>query len=410
MDLLIGLGVVALLTRVGFALYGAGLVRAKNSASAGMRAIGDVSATVLAFWAVGAAILFREGDQWFSINTNLLVGLRVEQVSFLMPALFFHFVMLLTASAVLGGALSERGRFFPLFLGSALLAGLVFPIAGRWAWGGWLKHRGFIDLAGGSAIHVSAAMFAAVAAKMVGPRAGKFNRDGSSAMIPGHNVPLACIGALLILAGWIAYVAGASVVRVQLPGREAYVAAPAALNVLLAGSAGAFSAMVFSQFRYGKTDVVLTLFGLLGGLVSLAAGGMAIATWAAVVCGFVAGVIVPMGALAIDLRGRLDDPMGVIAVHGIGGAWGTLAAGLFIPVPLAHGRLQQIAIQFAGVISIAALAAVASFPLFALLKRTKGLRAREADEFDGLDLAEHDIGAYPDFQQTMIKSYHLREV
>lgn len=405
MDLLAALGVAALLTRVGFALYVAGLVRAKNSAGAVLRTICDVCITVLAFWAVGAALFYAPGNGWLGIDHRLLFGWRVEQSGYA-PILFFYFAMLLTASSVLSGALAERSRFFPLCIGSLALGAFVFPVAAHWVWHGWLARRGFLDIGGGAALHLPAAVFAAVAAGFVGPRSGKFNRDGSSAIIPGHNVPLASAGMLLIAIGWIAYLGGASAL---VYGQMSV--GIAALNVLLGASAAGLASMLFGQFRYGKPDVILVLLGILGGLVSLCAPAAAIPSWAAVVVGLVAGVIVPLAAVSLDLRCRLDDPLGVIAVHGVGGAWGVLAAAFFIPHPLGQqSRLHQIAVQVVGLLCIAAFAAICALIVFGLLKKFVGVRAREADEFDGLDLAEHDIGAYPDFQQTTIKSYHLREM
>jgi Amt family ammonium transporter len=167
---------------------------------------------------------------------------------------------------------------------------------------------------------------------------------------------------------------------------------------------------LYTQVKYGKPEIVLTLAGIVGGMVSACAGGAWLPSWAAAITGLVAGVIVPLAVIALELRGRLDDPLGVIAIHIVGGAWGTIAAGIFIPIPLApRGRGEQILIQAVGVIGIAIFAAAVSAALFLILRATVGLRSKEADEFDGLDLAEHDIGAYPDFQQNSIKSYHLRE-
>jgi Amt family ammonium transporter len=271
--------------------------------------------------------------------------------------------------------------------------------------------RGYFDLAGASTLHVAAGVFAAVAAAIVGPRNGKFNRDGSSAIMPGHNLPLLSVGALLMFVGWAPYIAGASLAHLRIaPGTEVIYAAPGAFNALLAGAAAGLASLLYSQLRYGKPDIMLVVTGLLGGLVSVSAGATAMPAWAAVSIGAVAGVIVPLAAVTIDLRGRLDDPGGIIAIHAVGGALGTLAVAFVLPVTPAPSRFQQFGIQLLGLLSIALFSAVVALLLFLMLKKTVGIRSKEADEFDGLDLAEHDIGAYPDFQQTTIKSYHLREV
>jgi Amt family ammonium transporter len=222
-------------------------------------------------------------------------------------------------------------------------------------------------------------------------------------MIPGQWQVVAGVGVAAMLAGWAPYLVGCLLYthNESLVGR-------AATDALLAAAAGGLAGLLLGHFRYGKPDVILTLFGFLGGLVSIAAGAGRVGAPAAVLLGGVAGIIVPLSAVWIDLIGRIDDPVGVIAVHGVGGLWGTLAAGFLTHGTAAH-RLWQTGIQAMGILAIGALSLVLSLALFALLKSSVRLRVSEADEFDGLDLAEHDIGAYPDFQQNTIKSYHLRE-
>jgi ammonium transporter, Amt family len=409
MDLLTALGVAALLVRVGIALYATGTVRAKNAGGAVLRVIADLCIAVLAFWAVGTAFLFGENHSFLSVNTPLLFGRGTAPGA--MPIILIHLAMILTASSAVGLTVAERSRFLPLCAASLVLAGFVFPVAGQWAWRGWLMRRGYFDLAGASTLHVAAGVFAAVAAAIVGPRNGKFNRDGSSAIMPGHNLPLLSVGALLMFVGWAPYIAGASLAHLRItPGTEVIYAAPGAFNALLAGAAAGLASLLYSQLRYGKPDIMLVVTGLLGGLVSVSAGATAMPAWAAVSIGAVAGVIVPLAAVTIDLRGRLDDPGGIIAIHAVGGALGTLAVAFVLPVTPAPSRFQQFGIQLLGLLSIALFSAVVALLLFLMLKKTVGIRSKEADEFDGLDLAEHDIGAYPDFQQTTIKSYHLREV
>jgi Amt family ammonium transporter len=284
-----------------------------------------------------------------------------------------------------------------------VLAGIVVPLAARWAWFGWLARLGFVDAAGASVVHLSAGAFAAAGAMLVGPRTGKYNRDGSANMVPGHNVPLAAVGALLMLVAWPPYVAGGASLHgvASSTGGEA-------MNVMLAASAAGVASMALAHVRYGKPDVLLSLIGFMGGLVSITAAGGSVGTVSAVVVGAVAGVVVPLAAVNLDLVARLDDPTAAVAIHAVGGFWGTLAAGMFAPTTIAD-RFRLTAIQAVGALVIAALAGGIAVGLFAALKATSGLRVSEADEYDGLDLAEHDIAAYPDFQQTTIKSYHLRE-
>jgi Amt family ammonium transporter len=385
------LACAALLIRVGMGWYAAGQSRSKNAAGAALRNATDLAVAALAFWAFGAAIM--NGDAGLIFDARGRATTRE----------FVQLVLVLIATAPVIGAVAERSKFFPALAAPALLAAIVVPLAGRWAWnGGWLQRLGFVDIAGASVIHVAGGLCAAAGAVLVGPRAGKYNRDGSSNFIPGHSAPMASVGVMLMLAGWAPYVLAASAVNASVNSR-------AAMNVLLAAAAGTVVAAVVTCAKYGKPEIMLTYSGLLGALVAISAAGGAVSTLAAVVIGVVAGVIVPIATVQLDLVWKIDDPVGGLSVHVLGGAWGTLAAGIFVPAATYTGKFRDVGVQILGLAVIGALALAASLAVFALLKKTVGLRLSEDAEWDGVDLAEHDLNAYPDFQQTMIKSYHLRE-
>ena len=402
METIVLLGAALLLMRVGQVLYTTGLCRSKNAAGTAMRGVADLCVATLAFWAVGAAVFFQRDNGVFGLNPALLLGWSSRTDG----SLFFHACAVLVVTGVVGGTLAERSRFLPLCAASVLLAAVVVPVAGHWAWGGWLERLGYTDVAGASVLHVSAGVCALVGAVMTGPRGGKYNRDRSANMIPGHNVPVASVGALLMLVAWFPYVAGFGIFHH--PGHISLRVIPDPMNVLVAAAAGGLAAMVLGQLRYRKPDIVLTLAGLLGGLVAVSAADHRLGSPSAFVIGLIAGLLVPLSAVALDLVGHVDDPTSGIAIHGVAGAWGTLAVAIFSPGSFAE-RLKALGVQALGLVAIVALSGGLSLALFAVLKATVGLRLKEADEYDGLDLAEHDIGAYPDFQQTMIKSYHLRE-
>ncbi|HEV2295698.1 MAG TPA: hypothetical protein VGR35_17760 [Tepidisphaeraceae bacterium] len=382
-------GCLALLVRVGFAWYATGLARSKNAAGAVLRNVLDFSVATLAFWAVGAAIF--AGD----------AGLYFDHRGEAHYATFFHLVLVLFASSIPISAAGERSKLFPLAAVSFVVAGVIVPVAAYWAWTGFLARLGFLDEAGASVIHLSAGMSALAVAVLIGPRSGKYNRDGSSNMIPGHSLPLASVGVLIVLVAWVPYVMGAGALH---RGAGAH----AALNVLLAAAAGGLAALVASVLRYGKPDVLLIYTGLLGGLVAVTGGANLMPTGGAVAIGAIAGVVVPWAMVQLDLRMKVDDPVGAVAVHGAGGLLGTLAVALVAPMEMDQ-RLRQLGVQALGILVIALLALIATGALLIVLKKTIGIRSKEVDEFDGLDLAEHDLNAYPDFQQTTIKSYHLRE-
>jgi Amt family ammonium transporter len=400
--LIVVLGTGALLARVGQALYATGLSRSKNAAAAVTRGLFDLCGGALAFWAVGAAILFQQHNAAFGVRTAYLFGWHLSGQTAGLVA--FYAVAVLIACAVPAGTLAERSRFFPAGAGAIVLAAIVIPMTGMWAWGegGWLRRMGFVDVAGASVLHLTAGLTAAVGAMLVGPRSGKYHRDGSASMIPGHNVPLAGAGAMVVFAGWLPYVAGFAVIAKAPAGL-------AVLDALLAAAAAGMAAMLFGRFRYGKPDVTLALLGLLGGLVAISAGAGRVGPTAAVFIGAGAGVIVPMTSVYLDLIAHVDDPTGAVSIHAVGGLWGTLATGALLPAGSFAAWASHVGVQLAGAAAIAAVALVVAGGTYFALKATVGLRSREADEYDGLDLAEHDIGAYPDFQQTTIKSYHLRE-
>src|SRR5690606_38891579 len=236
---------------------------------------------------------------------------------------------------------------------------------------------------------------------MVGPRQGKFNRDGSSNVILGHSVPMALTGVGLTVAAWPLYVLAVAAFQ----GGTSMVVP---VNVLLAAAAAGAAASAYGQMRVGRIDPTTACVGVLGGLVSVTAVAPAIGTLGAVVLGAVAGLLLPPLAVRLETRHRLDDPGSIVAIHGIGGLLAVLAAGVLLADP-SRGWLASLGVQALGAVSVMAMTAVISLIGFGILRAIGRLRVREADEYDGLDLAEHDINAYPDFQQTMIKSYHLRE-
>ncbi len=386
-------GVGALLMRLGVALRELGMVRSKNSAGSLLRQVADLCVVSLSFWLIGQRILAYPGES----------GWRMWEVTAFRPAsLFFTLAILLVGSAIVSGIVAERARFMPMLAASLLLGGIAMPLTLRWIRpGGWLGSRGYHDVASIAVVHLVPAIFGAVAAILMGPRMGKYNRDGSSNAIPGHNVPVSAAGTLVTLIAWFPYVLGFSGPDTDM-GRIS-------LNILLAASAGGLASLLLGQFRYGKPDIHLTYAGMIGALVAISAAADSCAHWVAVLLGAFAGVIVPILTLIIDLVWRIDDPSGAIAVHGGGAILGILAAAFIVPAGSFSQRLSLLGIQVLAVVVVAALAMIVSLPWFFFLKARGMIRASEADEFDGLDLAEHDIGAYPDFQQNTIKSYHLRE-
>jgi Amt family ammonium transporter len=414
--LLILFGLGALLLRAGFALQASGSLRAKNSAAAVLRITADAAAAVLAFWAVGAAILFQHHNGWFAIDRRFIFQEPAEWAS----AEFFHITICLIGGAVIAGALAERAKFYVSVTASAVLAGLVFPVVGHWIWStetgsgkpiGMLNKLGFIDFGGATAIHLSAAVFGTIGVAVVGSRAGKYNKDGSSNSIPGHSLPMLGIGAMLLLVGWFPYLLGCVVAHWSVASQiDEIVLGVSATNILLAGMSGVAGGLFYSHYRYRKPDMFFAYSGLLGALVAISPGLVAVTSVGAALIGLVAGFIVPMATLTLDMDARLDDPIGLIAIHGVGAIWGILATAILDTTDSTFAdHLRRLAIQAGGLAIVLVLSTAIAAALFLGLKAITPLRVVEADEFDGLDIGEHDINSYPDFQQTTIKSYHLRE-
>jgi Amt family ammonium transporter len=394
-----GLGLVvlaagALLVRVAQMLGAMGLTRAKNAASGGFRSLADLCVASLAFWCIGAALYFQQN--------NALLGFRADHFigwSGLSANWFSILSMVLLATGIVAPALAERSKLIVPLVLSAILGGILVPMVAFWTWRGWLATMGFVDLAGAAAIHLTPALCAATAALLIGPRDGKYNRDGSSNMIPGHSVPLILASTMLALGGWVPYVMSrATAVNLSI--------VPA--NVMVSAAAGGVVALIAAWIRFGKADVLLTCVGLMSGLVSITAAAGAVGTPGAFVIGAVAGLAIPWLTVKIDLNWKIDDPAGVIAIHGVGGVWALLASAALPPNTVIE-RLRLIGIHSMGIIVVAITVVSLTGSILLLLRAVTGLRSKEADEYDGLDLAEHDINAHPDFQQTMIKSYHLRE-
>jgi Amt family ammonium transporter len=390
------LGIAVLLLRASLALYICGISRSKNAAAGFFRVLLEACCAILIFCTLGAAIFT---GNWRAIfDAEGLIG----------GPLFLMIGIVLLASGTMTAATIERSRPIVIVAGSILVAGMITPLAWRWVGSGWLRRFGFIDLAGASYIHLAGGLAAGAAARFVGPRDGKYHRDGSTSIILGHSVPIASAGIILMLIAWPAYIAGSILLRWEYAAMSEGSAA-AIVNTLVAGAAGAGASTLYCQIRYGKLDIFLIYSGLLGGLVAITAGADRFNILSTMVIGIVAGLVVPYAVNATDMILRIDDPSGLAAVQVIGAIIAIFSVALFAPGTM-DVHLHRFLTQTIGLLAIAALSLGISIVAFGLLKATLGLRSKPADEQDGLDLAEHDINAHPDFQQTMIKSYHLREV
>ena len=293
-----------------------------------------------------------------------------------------------TAATIVSGAVAERIKLNSFMLFSLLYVGLVYPIVGSWKWGaGFLDGWGFYDFAGSTLVHSVGGWAALIAVYLLGARIGKFDSDGKSRAIPGHNLPLASAGVLILWLGWFGFNGGSVL------SADPELTSLTLVTTSLAAAAGGLAAAMFSNVLYKNIDLTMFMNGILGGLVGITAGADQMSPLDAIAIGAIAGIIVVLGISLID-RLKLDDPVGAIAVHLICGIWGTLAVGLFG----AMAGVNQFLIQLAGVGIVGAFCVITSFILLFTIKKTIGLRVDAEEETKGLDLAEHGMEAYADFK------------
>jgi Amt family ammonium transporter len=395
--------VLVIFMQAGFALVEAGLTRAKSVANIMMKNMMDFCAGALAFFAVGFAIAFGGSFDGFGKiigGGGWLLGDGSFAYGNLTPFTFFLFQVAFaaTAATIVSGAMAERTKFASYLIYSVVISALIYPIVVRWQWGGgWLYQMDtpFHDFAGSTIVHSVGGWAALMGAWILGPRIGKYGPDGKPRAIPGHSIPFAVLGTLVLLVGWYGFNPGSWLGADPVIGEIA-------VATTLAGAAGALTAMATIWLKTGKPDVAMTANGLLAGLVAITAGTFAVSTVGAVVIGACAGVLVVLAVLFFD-RVRIDDPVGAISVHGVCGAFGTLAVGLFsakevdgvVKEGLFYGGgASQFVSQLIGVVSVAAFVMVTAGLLFTILKVTVGLRVDDDEEIEGLDRIEHGTPGY----------------
>jgi ammonium transporter, Amt family len=389
--------IASLIAWLGLLAFRIGVSRSKNSVSTATRAVCGLIVATLAFWAVGEALLFQHANSMIGLRYDFLIGWNAQP-----SALIFPLAVVALAAGISEASLTERGTFFAALISAGAIALAIVPIGWFWAWSGWLHDLGFVDDAGASWLHLAAAVWGGIGAWMLGPRSGKFNKDGSVNAIPGHNIPLAAIGIGAMFIGQLFIVAAAT-----LAGGFAGDIGDKIGSTILSAAGGGAAGMIITLWRYGKPDIMVVLSSFLGGAIAASAGSFG--PPAAIIVGFVAGLLIPIAASFLDLYRIVDDPTGGITLHGIAGIWGTLAAAIFLPGASIALRLRCIGTQTIGVVAIGGFTVIVALLTFAVLRAAGRLRVRESDEMEGLDLADHDIAAYPDFQQNTIRSYHLRE-
>ena len=394
-------GALVMWMAAGFAMLEAGLVRSKNTAEILTKNVALFAIACVMYMLVGYGIMYP-GDnainQWWPGLHGILSETDNEAADVLasggeiyystLSDFFFQVVFVATSMSIVSGAVAERMKLWAFLLFSVVFTGFIYPIQGYWKWGGgYLDSIGFLDFAGSGVVHMCGAAAAVAAVLLLGARRGKYGADGRINPIPGANMPLATLGTFILWMGWFGF-NGGSELKLSDIG-EANAVAKVFVNTNMAAAGGVVAAMITARLFFGKTDLTMVLNGALAGLVAITAEPLTPAPLIATVIGAVGGVLVVLSILFLD-KLRLDDPVGAISVHGVVGIWGILAVAITNPD-------AKIITQFIGAGVIFAWTFSTSLVVWFILKKTFGIRVSAEEEYEGVDISECGLEAYPEF-------------
>ncbi|HSH70081.1 MAG TPA: ammonium transporter [Deferrisomatales bacterium] len=378
----------------GFACLEAGLTQSKNTVNILAKNVAVVALAGVSYYVIGFNLMYPGEFNGFlgfagvGLATATEAGYADGAYS-LFTDFIFQAVFAATAATIISGAVAERIKFHAFLIAALLFVTFIYPIAGSWKWGGgFLDALGFYDFAGSTLVHSVGGWAALTGAIILGPRRGKYTKDGLKPIV-GHSIPLATLGVFILFMGWFGF-NGGSVLAM-----DAESVSRVWVTTFLAGCAGGVTAMVTAWIVLKKPDLTMILNGMLAGLVGITAGSDVIMPWPSLLVGGIAGVLVVFAVVFIDQKLKIDDPVGAISVHLVCGIWGTLAVGLFSVDP-EHTFIKQLT----GVGAIGAFTLVAGIAIWLLLKATIGLRVDEEEEVNGLDVAEHGLEAWPEFKSA----------
>ena len=384
---------------LGFSFLEIGLTRQKNTINILFKNLFIICIGLLLYCLVGFNLMYPGdfngflGFAGFGLEAPMKDGaldLAYNQGYTYWTDFLFQGMFAATAATIVSGAVAERIKINSFFIFAIIYVGLIYPITGSWQWGGgFLKEMGFYDFAGSTLVHSVGGWAALVAIWLLGARIGKFDENGKPKVIPGHNLPLATGGVLVLWLGWFGFNGGSVL------SADPALTSLTLVTTCLAAAAGGVASFMFAQFLYKNLDLTMFLNGVLAGLVGITAGADQMGPTDAILIGIIAGVLV-VGAVALVDKLRLDDPVGAVAVHLVCGIWGTLAVGIFG----AMASVDQFIIQLIGVVSIGAFCLVTSFIILFTIKKTIGLRVTKEEEIEGLDEHEHGMSAYPDYRMN----------
>lgn len=402
-------GFLVFFMNAGFALVESGFCRSKNTVNILAKNFIVFALASISFWVAGFAVMFGDGTPWFGLSGFFLSGadnspLMGDAYAGVFGALswtgvpleakfFFQLVFAATAATIVSGAVAERIKFQAYIMFATLLVALMYPVSGHWIWGGgWLSDimgTYFVDFAGSTVVHSVGGWAALVGVLFLGPRIGKYAKDGSVNAIPGHSIALATLGGLVLWLGWFGFNPGSTMAASP-------DIAHISVTTAMAAAAGVCAATAYAWVRLGTPDLSMIINGSLAGLVAVTAPCAGVSIFGAVVIGLVAGVIVVESVVTFD-KLHIDDPVGALSVHLVNGVWGTLAVGLFdqsLGLFYGHG-VNQLLVQVIGIAAVGAFTVVASTILWGITKAVLGMRVSPEEEYVGLDKSEMGLEAYP---------------
>ena len=393
--------------QAGFAMVETGFTRAKNAGNIIMKNLMDFSLGTPIFWVLGFGIMFGAASPFFGGFDFFADGVVGEGYNW--TTLSFQTVFCATAATIVSGSMAERTKFSAYCIYSMVISAVIYPVSGHWIWGGgWLAELGFHDFAGSTAVHMVGGVAALVGAAILGPRIGKYTKDGKARAIPGHSLTLGALGCFILWFCWFGFNGGSTV---ALSGGGAEVASRVFVTTNMAAAVATVTVMCITWIRYKKPDVSMTLNGSLAGLVAITAGCDMVTPMGSAIIGICAGFAVVFGIEFVDQKLKVDDPVGAVGVHCINGALGTILTGFFAyyngtearPLGVFYGGgFHFFGIQVLGVAAVIAWVAITMTIVFNIIKHTIGLRVSEAEEIMGLDKPEHGLSsAYADFMPVV---------
>ncbi len=381
----------------GFSLVEAGLTRAKNTANILMKNFCDFMCGSVLFWIVGFSIMYGSGNGFVGWDGFFYIG---EDSNVPAEATFiFQTVFCATTATIVSGAMAERTKFSMYLVYSIIVSLIVYPLEGHWSWGGgWLSELGFHDFAGSTVVHLCGGCLALAGAIVLGPRIGKYDKNGKSKAIPGHSLTLCCLGVFCLWMGWFGFNPCSTVAAVGYDNATSMSHVFVTTN--MAAVTGGLAAIVYTWIVDGKPSLSMMCNGILAGLVGVTAGCDCVDIWASAVIGVIVSVAMCFSVNFLDKKCHVDDPVGAVSVHGVGGFLGTLLTGLFCNPAIdgvdcgSDSILGRLGTQALGAVTVAAFAFAAGMVIFLIIKHTHGLRVDKRVEEEGLDIYEHGETAY----------------